>query len=261
MKYCLALTMSLFVLACQETPEQVEDVKTVDNPAQKIIDQCIETHGGKAYSQLELSFTFRDRTYKGKREGGQFTYQRLLVQEDGTEILDILDNEKLIRQQNGKIVELTAKDSSAYANSVNSVFYFVLLPYFLNDPAAIKTYIGSSDIKGQPYHKIKVHFRQEGGGKDFEDEFVYWIHRDKLTMDYLAYNYLTDGGGARFREAYNIRTIEGIRFADYINYKPEPDTRDVTQFDALFEQGQMKELSRIDTEQIEVTVLNTLEQK
>jgi len=256
MKLYLPLIFCVFLMACQENvTQQEEEVVTVDNPAQKIIDQCIEKHGGEAYSNLEIAFTFRDRTYKGRRDGGKFTYERLLVQEDGTQLLDILDNQKLVRKQNGVEIALTAKDSSAYANSVNSVFYFAFLPYFLNDAAAIKTYVGTSNIKGQAYHKIKVTFQQEGGGKDFEDEFLYWIHRDDYTMDYLAYNYLTDGGGARFREAYNIRTIEGIRFADYINYKPEPDSRDVAGFDAIFEQGKMKELSRIDTEDISVNIL------
>lgn len=255
-KNYLPLFFCAFLVACEPTvPQQEETTDTTENPAQTIIDQSIAKHGGEAYSQIKLSFAFRDRTYKGIRKGGQFSYERLLVQEDGTELLDILDNDRLIRKQNGKQIELSPKDSSAYANSVNSVFYFALLPYFLNDPAAIKTYLGTSNIKQQPYHKIQVTFQQEGGGKDFEDQFVYWIHRDNYTMDYLAYNYLTDGGGARFREAYNVRTIEGIRFADYINYKPEPDSRDVATFDALFEQGMMKELSRIDTENIEVELL------
>lgn len=257
MKNYLPLFLFTFMMACEQpaAPEQKETSPTVDNPAQQIIDQAIEKHGGEAYTRMELSFTFRDRTYKGSRMDGKFSYERKLVQEDGTELLDILDNERLIRKKNGEQIELTPKDSSAYANSVNSVFYFALLPYFLNDPAAIKTYLGTSTVKGQPYHKIQVTFQQEGGGKDFEDQFVYWIHRDNYTMDYLAYNYLTDGGGARFREAYNVRNIEGIRFADYINYKPEPDSREVATFDALFEQGLMKELSRIDTEDIEVKVL------
>ena len=256
-KYFLSLAVCALFVACEQpsSVEQEETTVTAENPAQQIIDQAIAKHGGEAYSRMELSFAFRDRTYRGSRANGKFTYERKLVQEDGTELLDILDNERLIRKKNGAQIELTAKASSAYANSVNSVFYFALLPYFLNDPAAIKTYLGSGNIKGQPYHKIQVTFRQEGGGKDFEDQFVYWIHRDNHTMDYLAYNYLTDGGGARFREAYNVRTVEGIRFADYINYKPEPDSREVGTFDALFEQGMMKELSRIDTEDIEVKVL------
>ena len=254
-KYYLPLLFCALLMACEESPIQEEKTTTAEHPAQQIIDQCIEKHGGESYANLEVSFAFRDRTYKGSRKEGRFSYERLLVQEDGTKLLDILTNDRLIRKQNGQQIALTAKDSSAYANSVNSVFYFALLPYFLNDPAAIKTYLGTSSIKEQPYHKIQVTFRQAGGGKDFEDQFVYWIHRDNYTMDYLAYNYLTDGGGSRFREAYNVRTIKGIRFADYINYKPDPDSREVATFDALFEQGLMKELSRIDTENIEVELL------
>ena len=72
-------------------------------------------------------------------------------------------------------------------------------------------------------------------------------------MDYLAYNYQVDGGGARFRETYNVRTIDGIRFADYVNYKPVPKTLEVSTFDSLFVNGQLEELSRIDTENVEVS--------
>jgi len=166
----------------------------------------------------------------------------------------VLNNKGLFREINGQKVSLSPKDSSAYSNSVNSVLYFALLPYFLNDPAVNATYLGEADIKGEPYHEIMVTFSKEGGGKDHEDEFVYWIHQERHTMDYLAYNYLTDGGGARFREAYNTRTVEGIRFADYINYKPEGDSRDVATFDSLFEAGKLEELSRIDSENVQVKV-------
>lgn len=257
MKIFLSLILCTFLLACTDSASESSQVTAptpVLDEAQKIVNRAVEKHGGSAYDNLSLAFDFRDRHYEGMRKAGKFEFKRLLKQEDGTELLDILDNEKLIRKKNGELVELSPKDSSAYANSVNSVFYFALLPYFLNDPAANKAYLGQTEMKGEPYHKIKVTFRQEDGGKDFEDEFVYWIHAKEYTMDYLAYNYLTDGGGARFREAYNVRTVEGVRFADYINYKPEPDSRAVEDFDSLFEAGQMKELSRIDTENIEVKV-------
>lgn len=257
MKIFLPLILCTLLLACtnssKESSEPKEATPVLDE-AQKIVNRAIEKHGGAVYDDLSLAFDFRDRHYEGMRKEGKFVYKRLLKQEDGTELLDILNNEKLIRQKNGEEVALSAKDSSAYANSVNSVFYFALLPYFLNDPAANKTYLGQAQLKGKPYHKIKVTFQQEDGGKDFEDEFVYWIHAEDYTMDYLAYNYLTDGGGARFREAYNVRTVKGVRFADYINYKPELDSRAVENFDTMLEAGQMKEVSRIDTENVEVKV-------
>lgn len=251
-KYLL-LSFVSFLLACGTKEGESSAVSPKADLAQDIVDKCIEKHGGAAFNELKLAFDFRDRHYQGERNNGTFTYERFFTQEDGTVLHDILNNEKLTRKVNGEGVSLSAKDSAAYANSVNSVFYFALLPYFLNDPAVRKTYLGETTLKGQPYHKVKVTFRQEGGGKDFEDEYVYWIHSKDYTLDFLAYNYIVDGGGARFREAYNVRTIEGIRFADYINYQPEPDSRAVETFDQMFEAGQMKELSRIDTEDIVVS--------
>lgn len=217
-----------------------------------VVQQAIAAHGGDHIENSRIAFDFRDRHYVSDRRGGQFTYERIWQDTSGDQYRDVLTNQQLYREINGTKAPLTAKDSAAYANSTNSVIYFALLPYFLNDPAVQKSYLGTSKIKGQTYHKIKVTFQQDRGGKDFEDEYIYWIHPEEFTMDYLAYNYIVDGGGARFREAYNVRQIEGIRFADYINYKPVPDTREVTAFDRLFNEGKMEELSRIDTENVEV---------
>lgn len=224
--------------------------------AQMIVDKAIAAHGGQLYDRLRLQFTFRDRSYTALRQNGSFRYTRSFADTTGRQVEDVLTNEGFQRFVEGKLQPPDHKKDSAYTNSVNSVIYFVLLPYFLNDPAVIKSYLGEEMINGQPYHKIKVTFRREGGGRDYEDEFIYWFHRDRNTLDYLAYNYLVDGGGARFRQAYNSRTINGIRFTDYINFKPRKDTRAVSTFAELWQNGGLTELSRIETENIEVEILN-----
>ncbi len=218
------------------------------NEAQRIVDAAIAAHGLERVDGRRIEFDFRGRHYVSERRGGAFTYERIFTDSTGRAIRDVLTNEGIHREVNGQLVELSAKDSAAYANSVNSVLYFALLPYNLNDPAVQKEYLGEGEVRGEPYDKVRITFRQEGGGKDFEDEFVYWFHRDRHTLDYLAYNYQTDGGGARFREAYNVRTVAGIRFADYINYKPVEPSMAVATFDSLLEAGDLEELSRIDTE-------------
>ena len=40
-------------------------------------------------------------------------------------------------------------------------------------------------------------------------------------MDHLAYSYETDGGGVSFRKGHNFRELNGMRFADYVNFKGE----------------------------------------
>jgi len=247
--YCALL--GLFFSGCSS--DETASASSEPSQSQQIINQAIVVHGGvPLYEASEVEFDFRDRHYQSTRRGGKFTYERIFTDSIGQNVHDILTNEGLTRTVNGQPVSLSAKDSAAYSNSVNSVIYFALLPYFLNDPAVNKDYLGESTVRGEPYHKIKVTFQQEGGGKDYEDEFVYWFHQDQHTMDYLAYNYQTEGGGARFREAYNVRTVNGLRFADYYNYKPQEKRMDVENFDRLFEQDSLELLSEINLEGVEV---------
>ena len=223
--YLLILIAILAACSNENAAETDHSYPEEKDQAQMLIDQAIKVHGSELVAKSTIDFDFRGRHYRSIRDGGTFQYERIFQDTLGDQYRDVLTNEKLYREKNGQLVELTSKDSSAYANSVNSVLYFALLPYFLNDPAVRKAYEGENQVKGEPYHKIRITFGQEGGGKDFEDQFMYWIHQEKHTIDYLAYNYQTDGGGARFREAINVRNVGGIRFADYINYKPLSESR------------------------------------
>jgi len=222
---------------------------------ERLISKAKEVHGSSNIYGQWIQFRFRDRTYTGHREpDGHFTYTRAFREkETGDTLRDILTNEGFYRTRNLRPDSLSSKDRTAFSNSVNSVLYFALLPYNLEDPAVQAEYIGQSKLGGRVYDKIKVTFQPEGGGKDYEDEFVYWFDHQSHTLDYLAYNYLTDGGGARFRKAINPRNVGGIRFQDYINYRPVPDNRNVSRFDSLFAKGEMEEVSRIELEEIQVS--------
>ncbi len=248
----LSLILFFMLQSCESVTDS-SHVVAEKLDAALIIQQVLEGHGSKKIENKTIDFDFRNRHYRASGIGGDFTYERIFTDTTGIQFRDVLTNGAFYREVDGVRQTLSSKDSAAYANSVNSVIYFALLPYFLQDAAVQAAYLDSTTIKGEPYHKIKVTFRQEGGGKDFDDEYIYWIHQDRHTMDYLAYNYQVNGGGARFREAYNVRTVEGIRFADYINYKPVPKTLAVSVFDSLFVNGKLEELSRIDTENVKVT--------
>ena len=140
-----------------------------------------------------------------------------------------------------------------YSASVNSVHYFSTLPYGLNDKAVNKELLEEVFIKNNTYFKIKVTFNQEGGGEDFEDVFVYWINKETYKVDYLAYSYQDPGEiGLRFREAFNERYVNELRFVDYKNYKPNKSNITIFELDDLFEKGQLKLLSKIELKNITV---------
>ena len=233
----------IVLVGCQKSPD-----------AQSIIDAAIENHGGALYENVHISFDFRNRHYVLSHQQGMFQYERHFEDSTG-QIRDVLNNEGFKRYLNDQDITDTVKKKAAYTRSVNSVAYFVLLPYRLNDPAVVKQYLGETTINGEPYHKIEVTFQQQGGGEDFEDQFVYWIHKEQLIMDYLAYLYFTDGGGKRFRAPYNQRVIEGIRFTDYENYQEVTDDIPIAHYDSLYQVGALKLLSKIELENIKVRPL------
>jgi hypothetical protein len=233
------LTFVLF--ACQSEPD-----------AQQIIDRAIARHGGERLEQSSLSFDFRKKHYDVSMENGIFRYESLLQDDTIGTVHDVLTNEGFVRNINEQEISLSEEDNTRFMNSLNSVVYFALLPYFLNDPAANKRLLGTTTIKDQPYYEIKVTFDAQGGGTDYDDEFIYWIHQEDYTMDYLAYTFHVNGGGNRFREAYNVREMDGIRLADYINYKSTVEDFALEDYEQLFEEGKVEELSRIELENVEV---------
>ena len=101
------------------------------------------------------------------------------------------------------------------------------------------------------YYKVEVTYGKNGGGKNFENIFVYWINQKTHAIDYLAYSYYINGGGVRFREAYNQREVNGVLFQDYINYTIDSDFP-AHELDYAFQTDQLREISRIELENVQV---------
>ena len=242
--------ITALALSCASSPSTPASDSAEETPkslAQQVVDQAIAAHGGAKFEDFQLEFRFRDITYRGQRQQGRFQYERLFEKE-GQQIHDVLTNDGFERSIDGEAVQVVDSMAQKYTNSVNSVWYFSLLPFGLNDPAVNKTYLGTANIKGIAYHKIQVDFQEEGGGVDFDDVFVYWIHPETHVVDYLAYSFRVDGGGLRFREAYEPRSVGGIRLQNYVNYQANPDSLGLKDLDAAFEAGKLKELSKIELE-------------
>lgn len=240
MRILVCLSVVLLWFSCEQRSE-----------AEKVIDRAIEAHGGKQFEEAKISFTFREREYGIFKSPDFFEYTREFTDSAGR-VKDVLNNAGFTRTVDRIPVELEDKWIRAYSNSVNSVAYFAFLPYGLNDPAVYKEYLGETEISDQKYHVIKVTFSENGGGEDFEDEFLYWINQDSYLIDYLAYSYLTEGGGVRFRKTSNRHEIEGLVLQDYENYKPVNKETSLEELEELFLQGELELLSEIVLEDLRV---------
>ncbi|HET8855440.1 MAG TPA: DUF6503 family protein [Salinimicrobium sp.] len=228
---------------------EISDEKST---AERIIEKSIEVSGGESYSRAEIEFYFRNRKYMSKRSGGLYKFERIVTDSLGNWTHDILSNEGLERFENGHSVTVPDTMVTRISDGVNSVHYFVQVPYVLKSEAAKKELLGEDEVLGEPYFEIKVTFVEKGGGTDYHDEFLYWIHRENYTVDYLAYRFYTNNGGIRFRKAVNPRTIDKIRFVDYENYKIENFSFPLKDLDSLYEAGSLRLLSNIKNDSIKV---------
>jgi len=245
MRYPLIFALLVLFTSCQNENEELS--------ADEIINKTIAAAGGDIYRKATVNFKFRENQYKSVRNGGEFLLEREI--KDSLDIIrDVVSNTGYQRFLNDSLITVPDSMVVKYTGSINSVHYFAHLPYGLNDKAVNKELVGDAEINGMPYFQLKVTFSQDGGGTDHHDEFLYWIHKENFTIDYLAYKFHINEGGLRFREAYNPRIIEGIRFVDYKNYTQEDFNTDLCQLDELFEEGKLKLLSKIETEDVNVTL-------
>lgn len=246
----LILVVCIATFSCtQKQQDANSDANTnIENPAQEFVDRSIELSGGDLYKQKKIKFSFRGIKFTVVQNDTSFYYERI-VEKDGESVKEVLHNGNLTREKGGIENELTGRDAELVHEAINSVPYFAMLPYKLNDGAVIKAYEGEVAIKGTAYHKVKVTFEGEGSGTSPDNVFYYWFNKETGFMDYLAYS----KGGNRFREAYNQRVINGIRFADYVNYKSDDLLApNVNKYDKLFEDGELRELSRIVLDDVQV---------
>ena len=233
--------MYIFLLSCSSEYSKEK----------QIIEKSMQVYG---WNQKEFSivFDFRDYKYKLTRKPNFFSYQRSILRE-GVLIKDVMtSNTKLKRYLDEIPLKLSDSLKDIYSNSLNSVMYFFQLPRPLNDPAVIANYKGEKTISNKVYWALEVKFQEKDGGKDFQDEFRYWIDPKSGHIDYLAYSYLTEGGGTRFRKAKNVRENNGFIFQDYTNFRPVKKFTSLDSLPILYERGKLILVSEIENKNIKV---------
>ncbi len=249
--YFILFAVSTLFLSCKKKETPDNESITVSEVA-RIINETIKVAGGPVFKKSKITFDFRGKTYASYRNNAGIEMSRLTIDTAKGKIKDIVLPNGFKRLINDEIVTVPDSMAVRYSNSVNSVHYFAYLPQGLNDKAVNKELLGEVTIKNIPYYKIKITFDQEGGGVDFDDIFVYWINKENYKIDYLAYEFHVDGGGVRLREAYNERYIGNLRFVNYNNYKPIDASSNVKDMDKAFEENNLKLLSKIELENINV---------
>ncbi|CAH1000510.1 hypothetical protein LEM8419_01663 [Neolewinella maritima] len=253
LRFVSLVSLALLGLLCTCGPAPADAEQEVVT-AEGLIDRAIQAHGMERWDSLvSARFVFRERTYSVDNRQGRFAYTRTFLDSSGLTVRDTLSNDGLIRDQAGIRIPLSTKDSAAYAGSVNSVRYFFMLPYGLQDPAVRATLLDTVTIDDGLYHRVEVRFDEEGGGDGFDDVYHYFFRDDTGELDYLAYTFSDDDGGLRFRKAINKRRVGGVLVQDYINYGVDgQDDRAIDDVDERYRRGELPELSQIINTEVRI---------
>lgn len=253
MKYLSVLFVFVLFFNCKNETNKTE--LTIGN-ADEIINKSIAVSGGNVLvsNTTTINFDFRSIAYEAEYKSSHKLLSRLMLKDNDT-VRDVLNGQKFQRFINEKPVVVSDTMIPKYSASVNSVHYFSVLPNGLNDKAVNKELIGEESVKEKDYYKIRVTFSQNGGGEDYEDVFIYWVNKETFKPDYLAYSYDEDDGkGIRFREAYNERYVNELRFVDYNNYKAEDKSIQLSELAKAFDNNTLTLLSKIELENVEVSL-------
>lgn len=252
------MVFALLMFACESSKEKLDTPSSETRVSsdslltpEYIVQQSRIFHGSDKIDDAAITFKFRDYNYEYLKTDSGLVRTRSTLDSMGREVKDRWFSKKLVRTIDGVREEISEAREKAYMSSINSVFYFSFLPKSLLDPAVNLVYIDTVVLNERKYHKIQVTFDQEGGGDDYEDVFLYWFDVEDFSMDYLAYSYMTEGGGMRFRSVINSQKIEGIVFQDYANFAP-PENASFMELDQLYSQGELKQVSTIEQDSISV---------
>lgn len=245
------LALALAVAGCADRTSA--EGSASEDPAARVIHDAIQAHGGERFDRIQVEFDFRGDPFIVRYDRGLFHFERRRVDAGGRTVVDRIDNDGASRQVDGEPVQLTAEERASLETQVNSVVYFAFLPYRLGDPAVRLRDLGDVELEDRPYRVIEVTFEQEGGGRDFDDRFVYWVHRDDHTLDFLAYRFHVGDGGTRFRRAVNRREVGGILIQDYENWTLDPEMDDVAAYGEAFAAGRLELVSMVELENVKVS--------
>jgi len=247
------------LLGCQSDKDSSKaestDSSAMMEKGEEWLQKAITAHGSEALKNAEVEFDFRGKDFFIKRDGHNYYYQRQYVDSSGVRVIDQVWPDSTFRTLDAERQLLTEKKANAISESIHSVVYFALLPEALQDPAVQAKYVDETTVNDEAYHRIRVSFAEENGGADYQDEYMYWIHDTEHTMDYLAYNFEVNGGGARFRASIKDTVVAGVRFQDYNNYKPVSDRKALLGLDSLYEAGKLELLSKIELNALEIALV------
>jgi hypothetical protein len=216
-----------------KTEEVANELANLENPYQTDMPAALQ-EGIEAIGGIEKWNQF-----------GTLSYDLKSSWSEDHQVIDLknryvsLSSEKFKAGFDGDEVWVTPSlDSLPNARFYSSLFfYFVSIPYVLNDDGIIYEDLGKKELNGNTYHAVKVSYT-EGVGDAYEDQYIVHFNPQNQEMEWLLYT-VTYGGRENVTfSALNYldwQDINGIKIPTRLQgYKYEADTIGDPRYEAVF---------------------------
>ncbi|MDR9447734.1 MAG: DUF6503 family protein [Psychroflexus sp.] len=249
--YSVFLVLLTF-FSCQKASKDQPDKDQSDKPltTSQIIENAIVYSGKEKVENHKIKYVFRDKIYLSEGICGRFKFTRI---DTIRNVKDVYDKNELHRTVNDRKVSLVDTTATKIKSAINSVNYFVQLPYRLKDEAVMARRLKDDSINGKTYYQLEVKFKEVGGGEDHQDVYRYWFDQKDFSMDYLAYQFYTNDGGLRFRVKEKEKRKNGIVFQNYDNFKPKSQKVTLKTLSHAFQNNNLEKVSDIITKPLKVS--------
>ncbi len=223
----------------------------------EIVQRAIEHHGGGVYdrSNSDLTMCSGSGCYRisVSMVDGIYSYRVAGPISSGHREV-ATSNDAVAHWHDGVAQEVVPANEQKLRDWAMARIYFVYLPFRLDDPAVIHRDLGLESWEGRLLQRVKVTFLADSSTDD-QDEFIYWFDPATARLEQFAYSFEGEPGGIRFRRLFNYRRAGGLLFFDQLNLGLNGEGLSVDQITPAFVKENLREISTVTLEDIQVVPL------
>ncbi|MFK7813130.1 MAG: DUF6503 family protein, partial [Maribacter sp.] len=202
--FLIVLLVSTTLISCKQADKKVVAEKQVENPQidftnpKDILAAVEAAHGGWNHlrSKNDVEYHYEYTVPQGKADisteryifdaeisFGHYTRHEIntIPNENGI-VTHLFDGGKTKVTLNGDIIEKERTITTAeFVRRAN--YFWLVMPYKLNDPGTIAKYLGTEVHNEINYHKLEVTYDAAVTGKEKNDIYILYVNPDTYLID------------------------------------------------------------------------------
>jgi len=153
-RFLILTLITITFFSCQQNNSSGTDSSI--SKADGIVDKAMNAHGSSNLLDQKVSFTFRKKQYSVERSADKYIYRHSFSDSLGKRDFELINSSQISAKYNDTPGTLSGKQAAALREGINSVLYFIQLPYGLKDGAVTLFLLPSSKKVEEKIFKTNI---------------------------------------------------------------------------------------------------------